>query len=119
MLFEERQKEGIGGEVIGLEMLCWVQVGRLFWGQVIGLFCIWGVLLRVQSGLIGFYTSMLLFIILRLRLSCVRYMSSLTEEIAFLRMLSSCAEESISAVHNNGTQHDGFLTPDIAKAEMQ
>lgn len=43
---------------------------------------------------------------------------SLTEEIAFLRMLSSCAEECISAVHNNGTQHDGFLTPDIAEAEV-
>ncbi|KAL9359594.1 hypothetical protein Peur_047717 [Populus x canadensis] len=87
-------------------MLCWVQVGRLFWGQVIGLFCIWGVLVRVQSGLIGFYTSMLLFIILRLRLSCVRYMSSLTEEIAFLRMLRSCAEDTgdlflfpVSSVH--------------------
>ena len=44
--------------------------------------------------------------------------ASLTEEIAFLRMLSSCAEECISAVHNNGTQHDGFLTPDIAEAEV-
>ncbi|KAJ6939848.1 hypothetical protein NC651_006110 [Populus alba x Populus x berolinensis] len=43
---------------------------------------------------------------------------SLTEEITFLRMLSSCAEECISAVHNNGTQHDGFLTPDIAEAEV-
>ena len=32
MLFEERQKEGIGGEVIGLEMLCWVQVGRFVLG---------------------------------------------------------------------------------------
>ncbi|KAG6786499.1 hypothetical protein POTOM_008103 [Populus tomentosa] len=70
------------------------------------------------------YTSMLLFIILR---SCGFYdfiigvcgfEVSLTEEIAFLRMLSSCAEECISAVHNNGTQHDGFLTPDIAEAEV-
>ncbi|KAG5251250.1 transcription factor [Salix suchowensis] len=59
---------------------------------------------------------MLLFIILRLCLSRVR--SSLTAEIAFLRMLSSCVEESMSAVHNIGTQHDGFLTPDIAEDKV-
>ncbi|KAF9687549.1 hypothetical protein SADUNF_Sadunf02G0105000 [Salix dunnii] len=33
-------------------------------------------------------------------------------------MLSSCAEESISAVHNIDTQHDGFLTPDIAEDKV-
>ncbi|CAK7347519.1 unnamed protein product [Dovyalis caffra] len=32
-------------------------------------------------------------------------------------VLSSCAEESVSAVRNIGTQHDGFLTPDIAEAK--
>ncbi|KAL3603810.1 hypothetical protein D5086_004669 [Populus alba] len=83
------------------------------------------------------YTSMLLLIILSKMVLCSAFLDSsyfhsipfvnkdttdalvsLTEEIAFLRMLSSCAEECISAVHNNGTQHDGFLTPDIAEAEV-
>ena len=38
LLHEERQKEGIAGEVVGLGMLCWVQVGRMSWRQgIIGL----------------------------------------------------------------------------------
>ncbi|KAF2324353.1 hypothetical protein GH714_012759 [Hevea brasiliensis] len=33
-------------------------------------------------------------------------------------MLSSCAEESVSAVRHVGIQHDGFLTPDIVEAKV-
>ncbi|XP_065880420.1 NAC domain-containing protein 72-like [Euphorbia lathyris] len=33
-------------------------------------------------------------------------------------MISSCAEESVSAVRHVGIQHDGFLTPDIIEAKV-
>ncbi|KAF9668545.1 hypothetical protein SADUNF_Sadunf14G0014600 [Salix dunnii] len=33
-------------------------------------------------------------------------------------VVSSCAEESVSAVRTNGARHDGFLTPDIAEAKV-
>ncbi|KDP41704.1 hypothetical protein JCGZ_16111 [Jatropha curcas] len=33
-------------------------------------------------------------------------------------MLSSCAEECVSAVRHVGIQHDGFLTPDIVEAKV-
>ncbi|WCJ35458.1 NAC domain containing protein 74 [Euphorbia peplus] len=33
-------------------------------------------------------------------------------------MISSCAEESVSAVRHVGIQHDGFVTPDIIEAKV-
>ncbi|XVE94935.1 hypothetical protein REPUB_Repub02eG0052700 [Reevesia pubescens] len=33
-------------------------------------------------------------------------------------LLSSCAEESVSALRHIGIQHDGFLTPDILEAKI-
>lgn len=32
--------------------------------------------------------------------------------------LSSCAEETVSAVRHIGIQHNGFLTPDILEAKI-
>lgn len=33
-------------------------------------------------------------------------------------VLSSCAEESVSAAHRIGIQHEGFLSPDIVEAKI-